>query len=95
MLDIRETSDYQEKSIFRTEYFQKLLSWKGKRVIKVITGIKRSGKSIVLKEFCQELSKSVDYGQITFLNFEQIENEDLQEYHALYNYIKDRIIPEK
>lgn len=95
MLDLRETPEYQEKSISRPGYFQKVLSWKDKRVIKVITGIRRSGKSIVLKEFCEEISKSVDYNQITFLNFEQIENEDLHEYHALYNYIKGKIIPEK
>ena len=83
MLDIRETPQYQEYSIFRHDYFHKLLAWKDKRVIKVITGVRRCGKSMVMTELCKELSKSIPYTNITFLNFEMLENEELQEYHAL------------
>ena len=59
MIDLRETPYYNELSIFRKEYLEKLLSWKDKHVIKVITGIRRCGKSIVLRDFCKEISKSV------------------------------------
>ena len=93
MLDIRETPQYQEYSIFRHDYFHKLLAWKDKRVIKVITGVRRCGKSMVMTELCKELSKSIPYTNITFLNFEMLENEELQEYHALYTALKSRIQP--
>ena len=72
MLDLRETTYYAESALFRSEYVEKLLSWKDKHVIKVITGIRRSGKSVILKEFCKEISKTVSPEQITFFNFEML-----------------------
>ena len=77
MIDLRETTYYNELSILRKEYLEKLLSWKDKNVIKVITGIRRCGKSIVLRDFCKEISNSVAENQITFFNFEMLENEEL------------------
>ena len=77
------------------EYLEKLLSWKDKNVIKVITGIRRCGKSIVLRDFCKEISKSVVENQITFFNFEMLENEELKDYHLLYTTINNRLQADK
>ena len=53
MIDLRETLYFDEYSLVRKEYLDKLHSWKDKHVIKVITGSRRSGKSVILKEFCK------------------------------------------
>ena len=70
MIDFRDTPLYKEDSYFRNKYVEKLLSWQNQHVIKVITGVRRSGKSVILKEVCKEISKSVSEKQITFFNFE-------------------------
>lgn len=93
MLDIRQTAYYTEESFSRREYVEKLLSWQNQHVIKVITGVRRAGKSVVLRDFCKEISKSVPSEQITFLNFEMLENEELLEYHALHSVLKSRLVP--
>ena len=95
MIDLRETTYYSETSLVREDYTQKLLSWKDQHVIKVVTGVRRSGKSVVLREFCKELSKTVSYEQITFLNFELLENEELLEYHALHKLLKSKLVSGK
>ena len=95
MIDLRETLYFDEYSLVRKEYLDKLHSWKDKHVIKVITGSRRSGKSVILKEFCKEISKNASYEQITFFNFEMLENEELQDYHILYDVIKKRLIKDK
>lgn len=78
--------------VVRREYFQKLLSWKDKRIIKVVTGIRRCGKSTLLKMFRDYLlEQGVEGGQIISINFEDYEFEELREPKALYRYIKDRL----
>ena len=91
MIDIRDTDYYKEITFSRDSYVKKLLSWQNQHVIKVITGVRRARKSVVLKTLCQELSKTVPSEQITFLNFEMLENEDLLEYHALHTALKSRL----
>lgn len=82
--------------IERKEYFQQLLGYKDKKIIKVITGIRRCGKSTLLKIFQDYLLGSgVEREQIVSINFEDFEYEDLWEPKALYTYIKDRIISGK
>lgn len=97
MLDYRNTQAYKEFSLVRKEPLTWLLSWKNQHVIKIITGVRRSGKSVVLKQLCKELLKdeSILEKQITFLNFEMLENEELLEYHELYDALKKRLVPEK
>ncbi len=95
MIDLRKTSYYNETSILRKEYLEKLLLWKDKHIIKVITGIRRCGKSIVLRDFCKEISKLVSEEQIIFFNFEMLENEELKDYHLLYATIKKCLQPDK
>ena len=95
MIDFRNTSLYKEDSYFRKEYIEKLLSWRDHHVIKVITGVRRSGKSVILKDVCKEISKSASENQISFFNFEMLENEDIIDYHKLHSVLKERIQEDK
>lgn len=80
--------------IVRKEYFQKLLKWKDKKMIKVVTGIRRCGKSTLLNMFRDYLLEhGAETGQIISINFEDYEYEELWEPKALYQYIKARLLP--
>lgn len=82
--------------IQRKEYLELLKKWKDDQVIKVITGIRRCGKSTLLALYQDYLrSQGVADDQIIYVNFEELEYEDLLDYKALYNYIKSRLHPEK
>ena len=82
--------------IQREEYLEKLLSWKDEQVIKVVTGIRRCGKSTLLLQYQQYLLQNgVQPGQIISINFEELEYEHLLNYRALYEYIIKRLCPDK
>ena len=82
--------------IQRKEYLDLLKKWKDDQVIKVITGIRRCGKSTLLALYQDYLrTQGVADDQIIYVNFEELEYEDLLDYKALYNYIKSRLHPEK
>lgn len=82
--------------IERKEYLQELLSWKDESVIKVITGVRRCGKSTLMKQYQASLLQSgVMPDQIISLNFEELEYEPLLECGALYSYIKERLCPDR
>lgn len=76
----------------RKEYLQQLLSWKDEQVIKVVTGIRRCGKSTLLQQYQNFLrQQGVDDSQIIAINFEDLEYESLLDYAALYRFIKERL----
>lgn len=80
----------------RKEYINQLLSWKDDRVIKVVTGIRRCGKSTLLAQFQNILrEKGIEDEQIISINFEELEYEDLLDYKKLYTFLKERINPNK
>lgn len=82
--------------IERKEYLKQLLSWKDQKIIKVLTGIRRCGKSTVLKLYQEYLlNNGIDPSQIISINFEELEYEDLQDYKKLYQHIKDRLVENK
>ena len=82
--------------IERKEYLKQLLSWKDQNIIKVLTGIRRCGKSTILKLYQEYLlNNGIDPLQIISINFEELEYEDLQDYKKLYQYIKDRLVENK
>ena len=84
------------KMIKRKEYLKQLLSWKDQSIIKVLTGIRRCGKSTILKLYQEYLlNNGIDPSQIISINFEELEYEDLQDYKKLYQYIKDRLVENK
>ena len=82
--------------IERKEYFQKLIQWKDEQVIKVVTGMRRCGKSTLLMQY-QDYLKSigVENDQIIAINFEDLEYEELCEYKVLYDYLKERLLSDK
>ncbi|MEG1958121.1 MAG: ATP-binding protein, partial [Lachnospiraceae bacterium] len=76
----------------RKAYMQQLLAWKDEQVIKVVTGIRRCGKSTLLKQYQEYLRENdVKEEQIISINFEELEYEDLLDYKNLYAYIKERL----
>ena len=82
--------------IQRKEYLEKLIAWKDERVIKVITGIRRCGKSTLLTLYQNYLLESgISKEQIISINFEDLEYEELQNYKSLYNYLISKIDAEK
>ena len=85
-----------EKKIRRKYYLDKLLSYKDKDIIKVVTGLRRSGKSTLLQIFKDDLSKEeVSDKQIQFYNFELPENFLNKSWDKLYFEIKEKLQPEK
>jgi len=80
--------------IKRDRYLNKLIQFKDKKLIKIITGIRRCGKSTLFKLFIENLIKSnVKKEQIIFINFENLEFEDLLDYKKLYKYIESKLKP--
>ena len=69
------------KQIPRTSYLDQLITWRDKQIIKVITGIRRSGKSTLMQQYMQQLQAlGVNPEQIQFYNFENLANEHLLDY---------------
>ena len=80
--------------IERNDYLNILYKWKNKQVFKVITGIRRCGKSTLLKMFKEKLLKEgVEESQIIWLNFEDLDNEPLLDYKTLYAHVKRQLHP--
>lgn len=79
--------------IQREQYLEFLRRHKDQDVIKVVSGVRRCGKSTLFELFKQELLASgVKANQIISINFEDLEYEPLQEHHALHEYIVERLI---
>ncbi|MBO5478235.1 MAG: ATP-binding protein [Clostridia bacterium] len=82
--------------IEREKYLNKLKSFQDKHLIKVITGIRRCGKSTLLELFQKYLKENgVEEKQIITINFENPDFKDLKTSDALYDYIKSKIIKGK
>lgn len=82
--------------VARKEFLDVLESWKHEKVIKVVTGIRRCGKSTLLKQFQNKLkAEGVSDEQIISLNLEELENEELTNYKSLYEYITQRLCNDK
>ena len=73
--------------IKRENYINKISKFIDSEQIKVITGIRRSGKSFILKLLIEELkNRNVSENQIVYINFESMQYMDLLDYKSLYNY---------
>ena len=78
------------------EYINKLITWKDKQLIKIVTGVRRCGKSVLLKMYQDYLKNNgVKESQIVTINFEDLDYEELTNYKKLYNYLKEKLIPNK
>lgn len=83
------------KLIERSEYLKKLISVMGTPDIKVITGVRRSGKSKLLEALKKYVLKNVADANIIHINFNLTKYEELKEYHKLDAYIEEHYIEGK
>lgn len=78
------------KIIERTDYLESLQNVRLTPDIKVITGIRRAGKSELIRTYMEWLRKNDKKANIIFIDFTSLASEPLQEYHALHNYIEEQ-----
>ena len=84
------------KRLERQDYLNWLIQHKDKQIIKVVTGVRRCGKSTIFEIYRDYLlSQGILPGQIIALNFEDLDYEELTDYRALYQYVKERLCPDK
>lgn len=82
--------------IERKEYLDWLVRWREQQIIKVVSGVRRCGKSTLFAIYRDWLlSQGVDERQIIAINFEDIDYEHLTGYRALYDYIKGLLLPDR
>ena len=78
--------------IERNEYLELLKRFKDKELIKVITGLRRCGKSTLLEIYKEDLLKNgVDEEQIISINLEDLKYNFINDYMSLYNYIIEKL----
>lgn len=84
------------KMLKREIYLSRIRGFYDSDLIKILVGIRRCGKSVILKQIMEELKeKNVNANHIIYINFEYIEYEDLCDYKKLNTYIKDSIVDSK
>ena len=82
--------------IIREKYLKKMIDAKDTDFIKVITGVRRSGKSTLLLMFRDYLlANGVKEENIVYINFESAKYDDIKDYKDLYKYIEDKVKDEK
>ena len=82
--------------IERKEYLEKLMAWKDRQVIKVITGVRRCGKSTLMEMFQDHLREGgVSEEQLIAVNLEDYDFRELRKPDRLYAYVKERIVKGK
>ena len=80
----------------RKQYMQSLRNLKDQNIIKVITGVRRCGKSTLLQMFADELQQNgIGQEQIQFLNFEDLDTLVIGDIYQIHTHIKDRLVPDK
>ena len=78
--------------IKREIYLSRIRGFYDSDLIKILVGIRRCGKSVILNQIIEELKKHrCDDNHIIYINFEYIEYEELRDYQKLNTYIKDKI----
>lgn len=84
------------KLIERKEYLDWLIRWREKQIIKVVSGVRRCGKSTMFDIYREYLMENgVQPEQIIAINFEDVDFEDLNHYKVLYEFIKSKLIADK
>ena len=80
--------------INRPQYLEKLISYKDKDVVKIVTGIRRCGKSTLLDLFVDYLiSENVPKENIIHINLESLKYKKILHFETFYEYISERITP--
>ena len=77
------------KLIERKEYLNRIIELKDTPDIKIITGIRRSGKSELMQAYISYLKENFENINIVYIDFMDLDFEDIKEYHALHSYAKE------
>lgn len=83
------------KTIVRKNYLNKIIELKDTPDIKIITGIRRSGKSKLMQAYIEYLKTNYDNINIIFIDFMDLEFEEIKEYHALHSYVEQHYVAGK
>lgn len=81
------------KYIERKDYLDRLIGLKDTPDIKIITGIRRSGKSELMRAYIRYLQSSAPSGNIIYIDFFDLKNNSLKQYIELNNYIENKYMP--
>lgn len=82
--------------IYREEYMKRLRAFKDSKIIKVVTGLRRSGKSTLLQMFRDELADGgVRPEQIQYINFELMKYDEVRTYRQLYDLVKEKALTDR
>ena len=77
------------KTITRTKYLDRIIELNGTPDIKIITGIRRSGKSKLMQAYIEYLKSNFENINIIFIDFMDLAYEEIKEYHALHAYVEE------
>ena len=83
------------KTIVRKNYLNRIIELKDTQDIKIITGIRRSGKSKLMQSYIEYLKTNYDNINIIFIDFMDLEFEEIKEYHALHSYVEQHYVAGK
>lgn len=83
------------KIVERKHYIEKMLRLRRTPDIKVVTGIRRSGKSVLMQEFAKRLELIEENMNLVIINLQELEFDFLLDYHALHEYILSKYIEGK
>lgn len=83
------------KTIVRKNYLNRIIELKDTPDIKIITGIRRSGKSKLMQAYIEYLKTNYDNINIIFIDFMDLEFEEIKEYHALHSYVEQHYLAGK
>jgi len=82
--------------LVRENYLRQIRGFYNSDLVKILVGIRRCGKSVILEQIIDELKqKKIKNDHIININFEFVEYEDLKDYKKLNSYIKEKIIDDK
>ena len=83
------------KTIVRKNYLNRIIELKDTPDIKIITGIRRSGKSKLMQAYIEYLKTDYDSINIIFIDFMDLKFEEIKEYHALHSYVEQHYVAGK
>ena len=85
-----------EKMLKREIYLKRIRPFYNSDLVKILVGIRRCGKSVLLKQIIEELKNTnISEDHIVYINFEYIEYEELLDYKKLNKFIKNKIKDDK
>lgn len=80
------------QKIKRNQYLDRLIGLQSTPEIKIITGLRRAGKSELVHSYISWIKDSVEKSNIIFIDFADLRYDELKSYKALYSYVEDHCI---